>query len=199
MTREIKLSLLLGFGLVLAVGLLISDHLSKASTHQASGYPVADASSGAAPSPGFGRYTLGVSGTGGTAVAGGQELLDLVLEGPELQPAAQFEELRQEHGRATLNRSVEEDGPVILEMGQARSQSTEARRATAPEGVVHSLHRVQRNENLWKIAEKYYGTGAVYPQLAAFNRDRVFGEDGVSVGTTLIIPSYEQLLDGPGQ
>jgi nucleoid-associated protein YgaU len=54
-------------------------------------------------------------------------------------------------------------------------------------------HRVGVGENFWTIAKQYYGTGRYYRALWYANRDRVNKLDELYVGTTLRIPSPEEL------
>ncbi len=60
----------------------------------------------------------------------------------------------------------------------------------------YKLHAVQKGETLFQIANKYYGTGHVWRELAKFNG--VANKDGVvRVGTRLKIPSKDALLGRP--
>ena len=49
-------------------------------------------------------------------------------------------------------------------------------------------HEVQKGETLWKIAEQYYGDGALYGKIFQANRDIVKNPDRINVGQKLRIP-----------
>ena len=49
-------------------------------------------------------------------------------------------------------------------------------------------HEVAKGESLWKIAERYYGDGSLYPKIFEANRDVLKDPDKIRVGQRLRIP-----------
>jgi nucleoid-associated protein YgaU len=47
---------------------------------------------------------------------------------------------------------------------------------------------VTKGESLWKIAERYYGDGSLYPKIFEANRDVLKDPDKIKVGQRLRIP-----------
>ena len=49
-------------------------------------------------------------------------------------------------------------------------------------------HEVKAGETLWKIAEKYYGDGSLFPQIFEANKDVLTDPNLIKVGQKLRIP-----------
>ena len=49
-------------------------------------------------------------------------------------------------------------------------------------------HEVAKGESLWKIAERYYGDGSLYPKIFEANRDILKTPDVIHPGQILKIP-----------
>ena len=49
-------------------------------------------------------------------------------------------------------------------------------------------HEVKAGETLWKIAEKYYGDGSLYPRIFEANKDVLKDPNLIKVGQKLRIP-----------
>ena len=49
-------------------------------------------------------------------------------------------------------------------------------------------HEVAKGESLWKIAERYYGDGSLYPKIFEANRDVLKDPDKIKIGQRLRIP-----------
>ncbi|HMB07617.1 MAG TPA: LysM peptidoglycan-binding domain-containing protein [Isosphaeraceae bacterium] len=65
--------------------------------------------------------------------------------------------------------------------------------AALPPRAGSARHVVQRGENFWTIARRYYGSGRYYEALWAANRGEVEAPDRLMVGTAIVIPPREQL------
>lgn len=211
MTREHKLALIVGFALVLAVAVLISDHFSGAS-RATGGTIIADAPIRAG------------SGTDQGQVGGREVAFDLpaarLIEGtptPGAPADAPITELAENSGggtsvledlansvRTALNDLGHGHTPPsaiqteVLEMGKPLNGEE---RAKSPVSDIDprdlKRHNVQDKETLWSIAAKYYGDGKHYKELAAFNKGRVGDGGTVHPGVTLLIPTKSALLGGP--
>ncbi|GAB5495714.1 MAG: hypothetical protein Phyf2KO_07940 [Phycisphaerales bacterium] len=242
MTREQKLALIIGFSLILAVGVLISDHLSRAQSEpivadQEIDQPmvvhrIADVPPGIGETvrpmagndavredPGVGgiRETLpgidtaqadtsdrpievsmlpretasmrnsafresnivntGRTETGSTDYAGlPPEMFDPVTDytsKPGIQTRSDMEQSRQEQTREPIAQ---------------REQPRQSERQSPPSPVKHT---VDEGESLYAIAQRYYGNGNLWPELAKANKDRVNDEGHVLVGAELLIPARE--------
>ena len=191
MTREIKLALLLGFALVLAVGVLISDHLSAVG--DALEAPPHRAAAGEAASPGLGRGLLDPDPNRALLAAGGPDRRSLItdLTTRPAPPAAGVEHEPRaadaEPGPAEFINDPEHHRRELV--GRAADRTDD--RSSWPR------HRVQRNESLWKIAEAYYGDGSLHRHLARVNEGRVGPNGTIRPGTTLFVPPRHILLDRP--
>jgi nucleoid-associated protein YgaU len=49
-------------------------------------------------------------------------------------------------------------------------------------------HEVKKGETLWKIAERYYGDGSLYPKIFEANKDTLKDPNLIRVGQKLRIP-----------
>jgi len=56
------------------------------------------------------------------------------------------------------------------------------------EGRYLVVGEVKKGETLWKIAEQYYGDGALYPKIFEANRDILKDPDRINIGQKLRIP-----------
>ena len=66
--------------------------------------------------------------------------------------------------------------------------------ASAPASSVPSAqwsktHEVQKGDTLWAIAAKYYGNGALYPEIVEANQPMIKDADEIYPGQTLRIPN----------
>ncbi len=79
---------------------------------------------------------------------------------------------------------------VRLPEGTSAGPSSSSARATPRQATPKPtrLHVVQEGESLYRIAERFYGDGNLWRQLAAHNTDRVANNGSVRVGVALKIP-----------
>ncbi len=140
MTRENKVALVVGFALVLLVGLLVSDHLSEARRQQAADLvpPEAMRSSAAAA-----------------------ELIDLQTTASLAAPAEAPPAVVQAPAPAPEPAVIRM--PDLIEIERATAASEDPAAATA------RLHLVRPGESLSLISQRYYGTAKLTRDLAAFN------------------------------
>ncbi len=195
MSREQKLALLIGFALVLVVGVVVSDHFSTAMHAELepaaeeeapairTALPDIEPRRGQPIEPNLetqlSRRTPAPAAEPEPAESGGQALSD-TLAGVRRTVGHLGEGLRSAPAAA------QRDAVPVIEMGRVEQPNPYA-------GPI-ARHTVARGESLWSIAERRYGDGRLHERLAAFNKD-VIGPDGVvRAGTTLRIPPGDVLL-----
>jgi len=186
-TREQKLALIVGFALVLVVGILISDHLSPASLDEpieslAFGSPIGDLppavviddrsirrSNDWDQTPRVNRPTHPPAGT--------------PEEAPEKPaPDDDFEPINISQGQPF---GISDDDTIESEKPEPKKDWSQ------PPQPKQSFTRyvVKKNESLSKIADRFLGSPTRWPELAALNSDRVGKDGSVREGTTLRIPA----------
>lgn len=195
MTREQKLALILGFVLVLGVGVMISDHLSGAHrSRQATPDSIAkdDAERSPEESEGSGLITwdsapdrdIPISGSP-DASAAEQRTAD-ASDASDGSAWSDFENL-SENFRTP---------PGAAEVTE-RSGSRDSRNGTGGSDDVRT-HTVEKGDTFWGIAERYYGRGGMHASLLEYNRDRLGADGTLTPGVTLEIPEADALANGAG-
>lgn len=224
MTREHKLALILGFSILLLVGVLVGDHFSKARTTRAPG-DVASASPGVLvepervpPTP---RLQMAQAPTGGGVPIQREDILPVPaptspgnsVPGPELSPAGQRLVRDLTMGGPVAPPAVSiirdsgvEPSPAGGSPASASAGAPGGNAPAAPEGGSSRpsglpvsaeptlSHPVTAQDSLYRLAKKYYDDGNLWEKLAEFNKGRIRGRDGLSVGVTLLIPPKAVLL-----
>lgn len=211
MTREHKLALILGFALVLVVGVLVSDHISgsqrSVASTQSMDDPVRAIESEYGPGLGLVAHlprdrqlrgsdapvdldepetTLaGGDGIGGVVERIQDELDKLASDPPPavVQPASRPENAQEQP-------KVSEPEVFVIDPTQ-QSQGDRDRRSVA----TARTHRVAKGETLWAIAERYYGDGKFSVSLAEWNAASLGPRGTIRPGDQLAIPSRAE-LDG---
>ncbi|MEM8835622.1 MAG: LysM domain-containing protein [Planctomycetota bacterium] len=208
MTRESRLGLIIGFVLVLVVGVLISDHFSAAGRAEVarvdpgsvrtpdSVFASPQRSIALLPSPPIEetrpapvepprdrprpmpRFQQTLEPTREALADGANEIFRSVTD--EVREA--LDDLR--NGRTPRAAAEVDDAPGVIEMGQPPSRA----------GV--ETYRVQPGDTLWSIAERFYDDGRLHTELAAYNDGRIVPGGGLRVGATILVPGKGQLLSG---
>jgi len=199
MSREQKLALLIGFALVLVVGVVVSDHFSTAMhaelepateeevrTQVIAALPESEEQRRLTPNletqlasrapiqtqpPGSEPPSFSAGAALSETLASARRTMENIGNGLRSAPvAAQSDPIPViEMGRVELVEPPTYDGPI-------------------------ATHVVERGESLWGIAERRYGEGRLHEALAKFN-DGVVGAGGiVRVGSKLKIPPKDVLL-----
>jgi nucleoid-associated protein YgaU len=181
MTRENKLALVVGFALILVVGILISDHFSPARNHEAAELAtVEDPLDGSR----IGDERLVVLRPNRVdARPDRSPESDPVARDPvAIPPLPDRSEDRPERSSAR---------PSTPGPGDRGSSSND--RSTAPASP-DRFHDVRKGETLTAICRQYYGDAALLDAFIAYNTiDR---PDLVNVGRRLRIPPIEALRPG---
>lgn len=218
MTREHKIALIIGFALVLVVGILISDHMSAAGRARVEtdlapevrsdappmeALPSGDASSEPEPIRSIAARPRSDSSSSengpiGRALPGADQSSpsgEASGDG-DSGNAKKKEEAGSTRSRLTWLREQWENGvrpPPAAEMTSEDPSDREKQNAGRADSQVR-LHPVRKGETLWRIAKGYYGDGSLAEHLAEFNEDRAPNPDALRAGVTLRIPPKSVLL-----
>jgi hypothetical protein len=89
--------------------------------------------------------------------------------------------------------TVQEEGvqAETIEVEAGQSDTGAADSSDQPEDVAtnqNRTHEVQKDENLWIIAKKYYGKGAEWQKILDANKDVISSADELTPGMNLVIP-----------
>lgn len=197
MTRESKLALIVGFGLILFVGILVSDHFSSGQRQEAAHLL---AQRGALKARG-GAISLEPLVPGLTTTEIQQASHGSNPPGGAMMPAPEPPVVEPARGRSS-------DEIVIGPGGARSSDGSNPSRATAPaseampsratstdpDGV--KLHPVKEGETLYSICVAHYGDGSLWQALAEFNKSAVPNPARMRKGVTLRLPPIEVLKPG---
>ncbi|MCC6660937.1 MAG: LysM peptidoglycan-binding domain-containing protein [Phycisphaerales bacterium] len=224
MTREHKLALIVGFSLLLLVGVLISDHLSRAREARIDTVTMEPAAAVQAPSQQVPMDPLlpvsgsaAGSGTAETPTAAavtvipepsGGTVLGLAGATPDTQRVAVHEPGAGLGGDGSLESSILRSGGTIAPADGGVREFTlgkaDAPRAAVPPGgapakpaVPDRTHVVKKNETLFAIAKAYYGDGRLWTTLAEYNKDRIGRNGALREGQSLRIPARTVLTGKP--
>jgi len=190
MTRDHKLALIIGFALILAVGVLISDHLSRATRDRLDGEDLAPTEIAITPVDELRPPAPPVIG------------ID-----PEQGELSETEPPGTDPGETELAQSEpEQSGPVVIDQTPdpeptllERGAELAGRVSDLPVAAVPThrepprTHQVQPGESLYAIARRYYGDGNLWRDLVRHNAGRVGSNGELREHVTLIIPARDEL------
>lgn len=183
MTREQKLALIVGFALVLVVGILISDHLSPASLDEpietlAFGSPIGELP----PVVVINDSREHVKPIDSRRFIGEKPDPDPKTDPPVVTiPEPEFLPIKITQGVDDIASSK------TPKTTPTKRSNPDTHPKTEPEPVF-TQHVVQRGENLSQIAARFLGSSGKWRELANLNSDRVGPDGSVREGTTLRIP-----------
>lgn len=174
MTRENKLGMVVGFGLLLFVGILVSDHFSAAQRQETT------------------RITRGESGR--ERPVREISLAPLPAAGavgvqPEFMPTAASDTMQASLPGAVQNAPARVAEPVAPVASGARGAAS--KRQEGEPGV--RLRPIADGETLYSICKKEYGDGSLATALAAYNKKAVPDPKRVRKGVTIQLPPVEVL------
>jgi len=166
MTRENKLALVIGFGLMLFVGILVSDHFSAQRFDPATVAQVEDAAAvETIQLDAFSKDALVAQGGG----------VDLATDGASALPDATD---------LTGGEQIAIDpAPLTVEVAKA-------------DGTPVRFHKVQKGETYWSIAAREYGDGSLANKLQEYNKAVAPDAAKLALNSDLRIPSIEVLKPG---
>ncbi|HVZ93612.1 MAG TPA: LysM peptidoglycan-binding domain-containing protein [Phycisphaerales bacterium] len=199
MTREQKLALILGFALVLVVGVLVSDHLSSAGKQQLGRVePNKDLGTGTLDEPGLGRNLAFLNEPKPTVINTSDireknitsEPLPKVDNGPEVKQAPRdpFMDRVANNFNGATNDLLNGKTPHGVYQLDPVEPVTQVEKKPS-----ERTHTIAEGDTLWSIATRYYGSGAAHKKLAEYNASRLGSSGELRVGASLLIPTAEQL------
>jgi nucleoid-associated protein YgaU len=166
MTRENKLALVIGFGLMLFVGILVSDHFSAQRFDPATVAQVETA----APTE---TIQLDAFSTDALVAQGGG--VDLAKDGLSALPDA----VAPNGGEQIAG----DPAPLAIEVAKV-------------DGTPVRFHKVQKGETYWSIAAREYGDGSLANKLQEYNKAVAPDAAKLALNSDLRIPSIEVLKPG---
>lgn len=205
MTREHKLALIVGFSLVLVVGILISDHLSPASLDEplemlSFNLPLADPEPFVVPSPRASAAAerapepqpveTALSGnTGSVSTPGETPGGSTATESstPRAEPVKPMEIVQGSGGRSAEQPGGRQSEPPRIP-GFFPVDSERPIRVT-PSTPAYTQYEVKKGDTVAGIARRLLGTDERWREIQALNPNLVSADGGVNAGVTLKIPS----------
>lgn len=216
MTRETKIGMLVGMGVIVLIGILISDHLSLAQqqdeAHLLGGQAAAEQPRHQANPPSLQRTDpLPLPQSAGAAeratpsapngnpapVPTDPSMTPQVRH--RLYPAAVQNEQLPDDNVAPLGQAHRASDPVVdeLTMGQAvepaAGDSTQA--MDQPSAVGDRVHHVQAGQTLFEIAKQYYDDGNYWRTIYEANREKMTSPTQLRKGVRLVIPNRAGQVD----
>jgi nucleoid-associated protein YgaU len=188
MTRENKLALVVGFGLLLFVGILVSDHFSAAHRQDKADLTVARESRPAVTRP----ITIApvVAAVATTATENRPEPMAAV--GGDVVPASRGVVPIPSAGAERSVAVVE--SPVLDNRHAAGAPKAGTSRQESEPGV--KLRPIAEGESLYSICKQEYGDGSLSEALAKYNKSAVPDPRRIRKGVTIRIPPVETLRGG---
>lgn len=189
MTRENKLALVVAFGLILLVGVLISDHFSAATNSQS-----ADLSQGRADDPLAKRQSdpvlIDLQARNRKSSAETLRSTPLAMSTGQVENETPEQDNSQANGSRNVQRVVM--GEPVPNTNQ--HNETPSHELGSPDTPV-TFHNVRSGETLTAITQRYYGDASLVDELARFND--LSDVNNVRVNHRLRIPAREVLAGRP--
>jgi len=188
MTRENKLALVVGFGLLLFVGILVSDHFSAA--HRQDKANVASRGSESRERL-RGPVTIAEMPAAAATTATGLKPEPMAVAAADVAPAST--------GVVPIasDRRGERAAVAVVETasrsGSARPVVDAGRQESEP-GV--KLRPIADGESLYSICKQEYGDGSLADALARYNKSAVPDPRRIRKGVTIRVPPVETLRGG---
>lgn len=223
MTRETKVGLLVGMGVILLVGIIVSDHLAIMNQEQESttsnfadraqdsiDHTPPDGQDRRDDAHASGSYTAPsrrpvptreeIEARRRESTPASDEPRDQVAQQrSNYQPAYALDRTAAEVALQTPSQSETADAPAREDQTRTltirRAVTAQAEQAASNDQPGTLTHEVKPNESLYAIAQHYYGNGAYWRVLREHNEDKVGAEGQVRVGVELTIPNRAGLAN----
>ena len=200
MTREHKLALIVGFSLVLVLGVLISDHFSKARTGQPLIVEITDPVSSpfgprtASASQQLPGSTLPPTQTPTLTQGGADRAIDPLPGLRQPQTSGQSKATEISMGGTGSPTSLTNVTTTPLPVGATPVPAGPSGNSGLPISTgVLKRYEVKKDDYIFTIAKKFYGDGNLWTSLRDYNKGRVTESGGMREGITLEIPPRDVL------
>jgi nucleoid-associated protein YgaU len=186
MTRENKLALVVGFGLLLFVGILVSDHFSAA--HRQDKVDLAS------------RRETRDRAPGPISIAPMPAAVATVTSDIRPEPSAEIagDVVPASNGVTPIPSDSRPSRSVVLVGGSAPDAALatkgQARKQESEPGV--KLRPIGDGESLYSICKQEYGDGSLADALARYNKSAVPDPRRIRKGVTIRVPPVETLRGG---
>lgn len=208
MTRENKLALVVGFALILVVGILISDHFSAARSQRSAELGQIVDPTGQDPYASTELVRYDGAAPGGTPRSQPDMLVQTDRFNAERQPVFdavrtppdQLHRMQQQHLQAQTGAPQRSTTPPMrIDDPLTDQQHTVAERSIRLDdqqtrNLPFLYHHVAPDETLTAICRKYYGDTSLIKELAEFND--ISDPNRIPKGMRLRIPAAEHLIRG---
>ncbi|MHB1158624.1 MAG: LysM peptidoglycan-binding domain-containing protein [Phycisphaerales bacterium] len=190
MTKETKIGLLVGLGVIIFIGILISDHLSVAQQQQPADLTRFDGLAGQPQS----NNTSTTWGRRDTPLPPDQneQLAVIPADGAGQFPPA------GNHAVGPLNRVGEDFHVDVLEHSTGRADISPQPGDGRVEVIGNppgnnannhdKIHFIEKGDSLYSLAKKYYGDGSYYKTIYEANKDKMRSPGDLRIGVRLVIP-----------
>lgn len=180
MTRENKLALVVGFGLLLFVGILVSDHFSAAQRQETTKLATTERSRDRASRP---ITIAAVTPPAASATSVQAEVA-----------AAPAHDVQATRGVTPIPSATVDSRPTLVVEPVVASKSAAVKTQESEPGV--RLHPIAEGETLFSICKREYNDGSLSTALAKFNKNVIPDPKKLRKGVTLRLPSAEVLRGG---
>lgn len=191
MTRENKLAMVVGFGLLLFVGILVSDHFSTAQRQETANLTSVDATRGVGSRP-ISIKAMPIAGVN-------------AVQPTEVMAAGAPTDLRAVSNKNNLDPMAPAANPSVRPISNVPYVPATTAPATievaknvklqeSEPGV--KLHPIAAGETLYSICAQTYGDGTLWQELAEYNKKALPNPAKLRKGVTLRLPPVEQLRRG---
>lgn len=202
MTREHKLALIVGFALVLVLGVLISDHFSKARQVEMAG--ATDIKPPTAREMGAGGngarlIPAGIAGSQQPPTSGRNDLMALPGVMPLPQDPPVTRQIAMGGGSPSPLVSATQVAPYPAPDGYHNDPGAAATPSSTPPVPQIPLTRydVKEGDTLYRIASKTYGDAKLWEKIRDYNKEKLGSSGALRQGVTLLLPPKDVLLGKP--
>ena len=189
MTRENKLAMVVGFGLLLFVGILVSDHFSTAQRQGSANLDRPD------PSRIRVARQISIAPIAGATTVQTTEVMAANTSNDVRPTSNLIAAPQQEVPRTTGVRPISNVPNTAPETVIASTEKSKTTKVQESEPGVQ-LHPIAEGETLYSICAKEYGDGSLWKELAEYNKKALPNAAKLRKGVTLRLPPVEQLRRG---
>jgi nucleoid-associated protein YgaU len=189
MTRENKLAMVVGFGLLLFVGILVSDHFSTAQRQGSANLDRPD------PSRIRVARQISIAPIAGATTVQTTEVMAANTSNDVRPTSNLIAAPQQEAPRTTGVRPISNVPNTAPETVIASAEKSKTTKVQESEPGVQ-LHPIAEGETLYSICAKEYGDGSLWKELAEYNKKALPNAAKLRKGVTLRLPPVEQLRRG---